>query len=281
MIQDIGDSFFDNQFRNIQPEAGDTVLCFRDNLLLTNADDDRHYPAYEQVERAAPGGRYTYLFSLNSEKVFLRRGESDAVLEGFAYLRVNMMSTVGSRADALIAATGLHLYRWYRDNHVCGRCGRELEDDGAERMLRCPDCGNMVFPKICPAVIVGVINGNSLLLTSRAGGRAGHFALVSGFTEIGESMERTVEREVMEECGVRVTNIRYYKSQPWGFSGDALMGFYCDAVNTDITVDEHELAQARWVKREDIPVTSVGLSLTEEMIQRFRQLGPDGVLPAD
>lgn len=132
----------------------------------------------------------------------------------------------------------------------------------------------MEFPKICPAVIVGVTDGNRILMSKYAGRTYKNYALIAGFTEIGETVEQTVAREVMEEVGLKVKNIRYYKSQPWAFTDTLLMGFYCDLDGADtITLDENELALAQWFDREDIPEVLSTESLTNEMILRFKNGG--------
>ena len=134
----------------------------------------------------------------------------------------------------------------------------------------CPSCGNVVYPRINPAVIVGVIKGDKLLITRYRSGYA-HNALVAGFTEIGETLEETVVREVMEETGIKVKNIRYYKSQPWGMAQDILVGFFCEADGDgDIHMDESELKYAEWVSRENIVLQPNDLSLTNEMMMHFK-----------
>lgn len=128
----------------------------------------------------------------------------------------------------------------------------------------------MIYPRINPAVIVGVTKGDKLLITRYRTGY-GNNALVAGFTEIGETLEETVAREVMEETGIKVKNVRYYKSQPWGMAQDILVGFYCDADGNDqIRMDENELKYAEWVKRDDIVLQPNNLSLTNEMMRVFK-----------
>ena len=130
----------------------------------------------------------------------------------------------------------------------------------------------MEFPKICPAVIIGVTDGNRILMSKYAGRSYKKYALLAGFTEIGETVEETVAREVMEEVGLKVKNIRYYKSQPWAFSDTLLMGFYCDLDgDAEVTLDEEELALAEWFERDEIPVEPSRDSLTNEMIIKFKQ----------
>ena len=120
-------------------------------------------------------------------------------------------------------------------------------------------------------MIVGVTRGDRLLITRYRTGYA-HNALVAGFTEIGETLEQTVQREVMEETGVRVRNIRYYKSQPWGMAQDLLAGFFCEAEEpADIRMNPDELKYAEWVRREDIILQPNDLSLTNDMMKHFRQ----------
>ena len=200
---------------------------------------------------------------------------ADLQLPGFESVKLSEIRRKKPQHRVFAAETAFHLYGWYRDNAFCGRCGTPTVADGKERMLRCPSCGNMIFPKIVPAVIVGVTRGNEILLTTYANREYKRYALIAGFTEIGETAEQTVAREVMEEVGLPVKNIRYYKSQPWGFESDLLLGFYCDvdeemADSSRITMDEQELASAEWVKREDMPEYPEEISLTHEMMMRFK-----------
>ena len=123
---------------------------------------------------------------------------------------------------AFAGITGYQLNNWYRNRKFCGRCGHKMRHDEKERMMRCDHCGNMEFPKICPAVIIGVTDGDKILMSKYAGRAYKKYGLLAGFTEIGETIEETVQREVMEEVGLKVKNIRYYKSQPWSFSDTIL-----------------------------------------------------------
>ena len=123
-----------------------------------------------------------------------------------------------------------------------------------------------------PAVIVAVTNGDKILLSKYANREYTRYALLAGFTEIGESVEETVRREVMEEVGLHVKNLKYYKSQPWAFSDTLLMGFFAEVEGNDrITLDREELAVAEWFPRQDIPASESDISLTSEMIEYFRK----------
>ena len=170
------------------------------------------------------------------------------------------------------AYTAGQLARWYHDNRYCGTCAHKTVPSETERALCCPNCGRTIYPRILPAVIIGVTDGDRILMTKYAGRSIPFYALVAGFNEIGETLEETVAREVMEEVGLKVKNIRYYKSQPWGIVDDLLAGFYCDVDgSTDITLDRNELKEAVWVERKDVEGQPHDLSLTNEMMVVFRE----------
>ena len=140
-----------------------------------------------------------------------------------------------------------------------------------ERALICMECGVTEYPKISPVVIVGVLNNDKLLLTKAASGGYRNYALVAGYVEIGETLEEAVRREVMEETGLRLKNIRYYKSQPWAFSSSILAGFFADLDGSDtVTLDKRELSEAVWLSPADIPSGESSFSLTWDMIETFR-----------
>ena len=142
----------------------------------------------------------------------------------------------------------------------------------------CPKCGATVYPKICPAVIVGVTDGDRLLLTRYAGRAFTRWALVAGFAEIGEPIEDTVRREVLEETGLEVQDLRFYRSQPWGFTDTLLLGFYCRVRGTDaVKLQEDELSEAQWFTPAQLPEDHTRSSLTGEMIERWRALGSRGI----
>ena len=216
-----------------------------------------------------------YLFSLGECAYFLA-DLPEAFVEkaqenGFSYVRMFAMRRKKPKELVFAAATAWHLYVWYRDNRFCGRCGQRLLHSETLRMLCCPCCGNQVFPKIAPAVIVGVTNGESILLTKYADREYTRYALVAGFTEIGETAEETVRREVFEETGLLVSEPRYYGSQPWGFDLNLLLGYFCEVKDASaLRLDEEELADAAWVHYSELPRDEEGLSLTQRMIGAFR-----------
>ena len=272
MIQDIAPRRFDNRYdpaARPAPESAAVHFCGR-RLLCRLDGGALTFPTVADL----PAGEYTYLFKIDDGSFFLRRGEGELSVPGFAYEDVNLFRTARPQEAGFAAVTAFHLASWYAEAQYCGRCGAKTEHDGAERMMRCPKCGHMIFPKIMPSVIVAVTEGDKLLLTKYANRPgASRFALVAGFTEIGETAEQTVAREVMEEVGLRVKNIRYYKTQPWGISaGGLLIGYWCEVDGADeIHLDGMELAEGAWVSRDELKAVyqDRGVALTNEMIMEF------------
>ncbi len=184
-----------------------------------------------------------------------------------------MLRTVGPREAAFAGVTGLQLASWYRTRRFCPACGSPMLHDERERMMRCPACGQTEYPKICPAVIVAVTDEDRILLTRYANGTTKNYALVAGFAEIGETIEGTVRREVMEEVGLKLKNLRYYKSQPWSFTDTLLMGFFAEVDgSTEITLQLEELSVGNWCTRDVVPEDD-GISLTREMTGVFKHRG--------
>jgi NAD+ diphosphatase len=196
-----------------------------------------------------------------------------ACLPGFSYrsLRGIREENLQPQEYVFAAFTAVHLGEWYRRKRYCGACGALLDHDGRERAMRCPSCQEVFYPRINPAVIVGVIDHDNLLITRYLRGY-GHNALVAGFTEVGETLEETVAREVMEETGLRVKNIRYYKSQPWGIASDLLVGFFCDVDgDTQVKLDGQELKSAVWTPRGEVTWQPPDYSLTSDMMKAFHE----------
>ena len=279
MLQDLDCGKLDNAFREIQPQPEDTVLCFRGGevLLHREPDDTLLLPPYRQVRSWAENWKswnedaFRYVFNLQGINCFQWMGSAGACPDPtFSYEPVRPLRQLQSKNICFAVMTAWHLYNWYRNNRFCGRGGEKTVHDHTERMLLCPHCGNMIFPRISPAVIIAVTDGDRLLLSKYAGRSYTRYALLAGYTEIGETLEETVQRETMEEVGLKVRNIRFYKSQPWGVDGNVLMGFFCDLDgNDEIRLDESELSMAAWFHRSALPARDDGISLTREMIRVF------------
>ena len=282
MIQDISPKRLHNEYRpNAVPRSGDRFVLLDGDRLCVNVDADRgsvSLPAAEEVrfDREIP----VYLFSVDDIAYFtVPDAGTDTIPEGYGRCGVRdlFFTQLEPKSDVFALFTGYHLIEWYRASRFCGRCGVHMEQAASERAMVCPACGGKVYPRLNPAVIVGVLNGDRLLVTRYREGRSPN-AMIAGFTEIGETVEETVRREVMEEVGLRVKNIRYYKSQPWGIAQDILMGFFCDVDGPDeIHRDAAELKYAQWVRPEELVLQPSDYSLTNEMMRLFKQ----GKVPKD
>ena len=265
MIQDIYPHVYKNAFDpGVKPSNDDIIFSFEEDQVLMK--DEHHFYHYYEISKES---NCYYLFSIDDTKFFL------ADLTSLNHIKVSFrtMRTFENQMLGFAAITAWHLYRWIQDNKYCGRCGHSMDFDQKERAMRCPHCSNTVYPKISPAVIVGVINDKGqILVTKYARGHYQSYALVAGYYEIGETIEETVKREVKEETGLDVTDIQYYKSQPWSFSSSLLFGFWCKAHGGQpIQMDESELRVARWANRDEEINTLDNASLTSEMIQYFKQ----------
>lgn len=270
MIQDIAPHIYDNNYTLCAPKKTDFLLVYDGrNVFVKEKEEMVFIPAFAQISAET---ECTYLFSIDGNAYFLADKKISEEIDGFEWKDIQIYRNAIPQYIGFAIITGWQLYRWYDTRKFCGRCGKPMEKDSKERMMKCPSCGLMEFPKICPAVIVGVTHGNKILMSKYAGREYTKYALLAGFTEIGETPEETVKREVMEEVGVKVKNIRYYKSQPWSMSDTLLMGFFCDldGDDEDLILDEEELALAEWFEREDMPVEPEGVSLTNEMMMAFK-----------
>ena len=190
---------------------------------------------------------------------------------GFYLEGIHALREFEPRYQAFASVSASQVYRWLQSRKYCGYCGTKTEKSLTERALICPKCKYIEYPKISPAVIVAIRNGNRLLLTKNAKGVYNYYALVAGFVEVGETLEEAVAREVREEVGLKVKNIQPYKSQPWSFSDTIMLAFIADLDGDDkITLQEEELSEARWFEREDVPVLPFHISVGHELIQKFR-----------
>ncbi len=281
MIQDIAPKIFDNQYKNVNAdEEAYVIYAYEDKVLLKEENGEISVPKLRELSVRA--FQSVYLFSIDGQPVFMPYIQSMEMEKEmveywqkeseYQLYRLSGSGIYTPKWLYFACGTAIQLNRWYHNNRFCGFCGEKLIPGEKERILYCPCCGNTVYPKISPAVIVGVVHQDKILMTKYADKRDGtRYSLIAGFAEVGETIEETVQREVMEEVGVRVKNLRYYKSQPWPFSDTLLLGFFCELDGSgEIMLDGMELSEAEWVSRSDMKMKDDGISLTYEMMDHFK-----------
>lgn len=281
MFQDIAPHTLNIGFINPPPADTDYLICYQENRVLVSTEEGVIFPTLAEIRklhRVEPQ-KPIYLFDMDGHRFYLL---AEAVPEtpGLVYHDIRFFRNRTPEWLCFGGATAMHLARWYENNRFCGKCAGRLVRKEDERALFCPGCGLEVYPRINPVVIVGIIDGDKILLVKNNNPSYKHYGLVAGFMEIGETLEETVRREVSEEVGLRVKNIRYYKSQPWAFSESILVGFYADVAGDTLPVlDGRELSEARWFHRDELPAENAPFSLTWELIETFRQ-GNEGTPPS-
>lgn len=170
-----------------------------------------------------------------------------------------------------LSCRGLHLLRWYENNKYCSRCGSLAENKKDERAKICPKCGYINYPRISPAIIVAIVNKDKILLAHNSRFADGVYSIIAGFVEPGETFEKCVAREVMEEVGIKVKNIKYFGSQPWPFPDSLMVGFTAEYASGEIREDGFEITHADWFGADELPSTPKGGSVAAKLINWFLQ----------
>lgn len=273
MIQELGEHELHNQFEARSLGREDVTLAYRGNGVVASVRNGCVELPLASAWEADVASSAIYAFRIDQRAFFLIEDETLPLPDGFEVVPIRTMRLLSPRALAYASAMGFQLRGWYQDNRYCGRCGHLTQLAPHSREIVCPDCGKVTYPKIQPAVICGVVDGDRILLTKYANRTYKHYSLVAGFNEIGETLEETCHREVMEEVGVEIGGLWYYKDQPWPFSSSILSGFFCRLVgDPTIRVDRSELRLGTWTPRDEVPdMGRETTSLTGEMIQFFKE----------
>lgn len=190
---------------------------------------------------------------------------------------VGLRGVFGRLSEPAFAMAGraVQVLTWLRDHRFCGRCGHATEPGEALSRV-CPQCGAHHFPRLSPAVIVAVRRGDRVLLARSPRFAPGMFSTIAGFVEPGETLEQAVAREVREEVGLEVTDVRYFGSQPWPFPHSLMIGFTAEWAGGEPTPDKDEILEAEWFGVDAMPVVPGRISIARALIDDFvRSRGGD------
>jgi len=197
--------------------------------------------------------------------------EAAAEIDPMQFQRGNLYQVLGRIDEQLFALAGRasQLLAWERDHKFCGRCGQGMVMDIDERAMRCEPCSTINYPRIAPCIIVLITRGEELLLARNANFPVPMYSTLAGFIEAGEAAEETLVREVREEVGVEVSNVRYFQSQSWPFPSQLMLGFFAEYAGGDIVCDEREIADAQWFHYQDLPMIPPTSSISGQLIAHY------------
>lgn len=277
MIQDIGAHKFDLSYQQPKAEDGDFCLFIKNSktFLKKKGTDSYEIPKFCDFseEKEELKEKAYYLFSIDNLHYFYVADIKNQELEDYELCPNSAFRKMSPAYQAFAGITATQLHRWKESRRFCGHCGHPTENSKTERALVCPVCGQTEYPKISPAVIVAITDGDRVVLSRYRVSNNPYrgYALIAGFVEIGETFEDTVRREVMEEVGLKVKNIRYYKSQPWAFSDTEMIGFFAELDGDDtIRLQEDELSEAGWYHRDEVPDETLLNSIGSELKMVFK-----------
>lgn len=235
-------------------------FAFSGNRILLTGGDEPRLPTVEELAAALsidPGG-------LDGARVPLRplraapctAYDLPADLEpppGTSLVGLRVLAGLVPTDVFQTAGTALQKVEWLRTHGFCSRCGHATERHGVHEAMVCPRCGHLHFPRLSPAVIVLIERGREMLLARGPAFPPGVYSTVAGFVEPGESLEECVHREIQEEVGIKVTDLRYFGSQPWPFPHSLMVGFVARWLEGEIVIDDVEIEDARWFTPEALP----------------------------
>jgi NAD+ diphosphatase len=195
---------------------------------------------------------------------------------GFAW--TGLRELFGQMDEELVWVAGRagQIVNWHRNHRFCGRCGGPTEDHRTERAKICPACGLLNHPRVSPAIIVAVVKDRQLLLAHADRFPAKFYSVLAGFVEPGETLEECVRREVFEETGVRVRNIRYFGSQPWPFPDSLMVAFTAEHAAGEIRPNPGEITDAGWFRADRLPDVPPAISIARKLIDWFSAEFGDG-----
>jgi NAD+ diphosphatase len=255
-------------------ELGESALWFvfsDDRLLVTVRDNEVFLIRVGDLGELGlePIGQH-YLGTLDGIHCYAAElAENTEAPDGMTFHGLRELWSLFEEDLLTIAGFGKQIIHWDRTSRFCGRCGRHLVAETERRVKKCPQCHLTNFPRISPAVIVAVVKSNQLLLARAHRNPPGLYSVIAGFVEPGETLKDCVRREVKEETGVDVKEIRYFGSQPWPFPNSLMIGFMAKYAGGEISIEKDEIEDARWFKADSFPRIPPKITIARQLIDRF------------
>jgi NAD+ diphosphatase len=223
-----------------------------------------------RVPVGSAGPDWLVLGHRGEEPCFARAlGEGEPPPAGTSVIPLRQLFGALDDEDFGIAGRALALTAWDRDHRWCGRCGAPTERSGSERVRQCTACGHGAYPRLSPAVIALIERDGRALLARNARTRMPFFSTLAGFVEVGETLEEAVVREVREEAGIAIRDVRYFGSQPWPLTGSLMIGFTAHWASGELAPAPEELAEAGWFAPDALPRLPGRLSIARALIDDF------------
>jgi NAD+ diphosphatase len=248
-----------------------TLVLHRGQLLLRN--NLAEVPEGEALAALSLPAARVHPVGLWQGRYYQMAWVDEPVLPGPEFAYHGLRSLFGVLDEGFLALAGRagQLAEWARSHQYCGVCATPMRHTEGERCYQCPACGMAAYPRISPAMMVLIRKGDSVLLALHANAPVQRYTALAGFLEAGESIEEAVHREVFEEVGLRVHNLRYFNSQSWPFPHSLMIAFTADYLDGEIRVDPSEIADARWFGPGDAwPDMSTTVSIAAELLAAHR-----------
>ncbi|WP_342304863.1 NAD(+) diphosphatase [Methanolobus sp. ZRKC5] len=260
-----------------QKKDSNQTYCFafkNRELLLLNENDSLRLPSFEEIENMGLDVLGTqYLGELRDISCFSAELDSSnaagPIGENGSFVGIRELTGILEESLAYLAGKAVHIMEWDKNTLFCGRCGSGTSLRENERAKECPECGFLAFPKISPAIIVLIEKDDRVLLARSPHFKPGLYSILAGFVEPGESIEEAVVREVREEVGISIKNVRYFGSQPWPYPDSLMIGFTAEFAEGEIEVDGVEIEEAGWFRKDEIPVIPRNTSISGWLIEHF------------
>jgi NAD+ diphosphatase len=242
----------------------------RGRVLVRCAPEGPSFLDSRDVEILDGGASGLFLGATERRSCLLAHGDAAApVPEGMEWVELRSLFSVVDEELFWIAGRAGHLAGWDLNHRRCGACGAALVLKDEEWAKACPACGQIYYPQISPAIIASVVQGDRILLARNQHYRYPFFSVLAGFVEPGESLESAVHREIREEVGLAVKNLRYFGSQPWPFPNSLMIGFTAEYAGGELRPDPSEILEARWFTRDAMPEIPSSISIARKLIDAF------------
>jgi NAD+ diphosphatase len=244
---------------------------FKGGLLVRKEDDELKIPLFDEVVKLnIQYENEFFLGELGGKSCFAVEVLEEITLpEDFGLIPLYEMGALLDEELFLVAGRGNQILNWDNTHRFCGKCGSKTENKKDELVKVCPTCNNVMYPVICPAIIVAVTKGEEILLAHNRGFKNNLYSLIAGFVEAGEDLKSTVKREVFEEVGIKIKNITYFKSSPWSFPNSLMIGFFAEYESGEIKVDGNEIVHADWFTKDNFPNIPKKFTLARKLIDKY------------